>query len=119
MACGEKPVVLCDEPAKDAPRNLVVDVELRLAAAETFVANVIHLVLDNYSLFKVAWPGESLLFNVLRVAVRDCSTAVILVEIRFITNLKKVKHDPSVSDCRRRECCHDRTCFEKGSGNIV
>ena len=25
IACGEKPVVLCDEEAKDAPRNFVVD----------------------------------------------------------------------------------------------
>jgi hypothetical protein len=39
IACGEKPLVECDDPAKDAPKN---DVE-EGTRADTLVANAIHL----------------------------------------------------------------------------
>ena len=37
MACGEKPLVECEDAAKDAPKNGVED------KVETLVANSIHL----------------------------------------------------------------------------
>lgn len=40
IACGEKPLVECEEAAKDAPKN---DVGGDKANADTLVANSIHL----------------------------------------------------------------------------
>jgi hypothetical protein len=40
IACGEKPLVECEDAAKDAPMN---DVEEDKANVETLVANLIHL----------------------------------------------------------------------------
>jgi hypothetical protein len=110
IACGEKPVVLCEEPAKDAPRNFVVDVELSPAAAETFVPNAIHLILVNHR-SKGLGLAKNLLFNILRRVVCACTMAVVHVEISFITDFKIFKHNPGALHCRRRKCVHDRTSF--------
>jgi hypothetical protein len=46
IACGENPVVECDDPANAAPQNLVAEVGVIPTTAETFVANVVHLPCD-------------------------------------------------------------------------
>lgn len=46
IACGEKPVVECDDPAKAAPQNLGAVPIAALTPAVTLVANVVHLVQD-------------------------------------------------------------------------
>ncbi len=43
IACGEKPVVLCDDPLKAAPCKETFALRMRLAVAVTFAANVVHL----------------------------------------------------------------------------
>jgi hypothetical protein len=42
-ACGENPVVECDERANAPPQNFVAEVGVIPTTAETFIANVVHL----------------------------------------------------------------------------
>jgi len=44
IACGENPEVVWEEPANDAPHNLVLELDEIPTAADIFAANTVHLV---------------------------------------------------------------------------
>jgi hypothetical protein len=44
IACGENPVVVCEDPAKAPPQNFGEIEVNELIAAVTLVANVVHLI---------------------------------------------------------------------------
>jgi hypothetical protein len=46
IACGENPVVVCEDPAKAPPQNFGEIEVNELIAAVTLVANVVHLIIE-------------------------------------------------------------------------
>lgn len=61
IACGENPEVVCEEPANDAPHNLVLELDEIPTAADIFAANTVHLLVGRLNLYYELRRSHSLI----------------------------------------------------------
>jgi hypothetical protein len=78
IAWGENAVVLCDDPPKAAPCKETFVPRMRLAAAVTFPANVVHLHITRKLPVSVVFTGgpECILVDILGDVLLDVGRTV-------------------------------------------
>lgn len=113
IACGENPEAVWEEPANDAPHNLVLELGEIPTAADIFAANTVHLLVGHLSSYSES-RRDHLLFHVLGWCIISRSVTVTRVEIRLISNLNGVKYYPSVFDSGGGKSFHNCPGFHVG-----
>lgn len=94
IAWGENPVVLCDDPLKAAPCKETFVPRMRLAAAVTFPANVVHLYITRKLPVSIVFTGGpeciDILGDVLLDVERTVSCPITCVQIGFVPNFNRL-----------------------------
>jgi hypothetical protein len=122
IAWGENPVVLlCDDPLKAAPCKETFVPRMRLAAAVTFPANVVHLhAVRKLSVIFIGGPGcIDILCNVLLDVERTVSCPITCVQIGFVPNFNRLQCDIRVLESGRGKRIGDGARLKESGGEIV